>query len=57
MQHRDKAGWNFRTGETICQDDYETRKAEFEKLKNWMIKNFSNKDEWKEKLLDIYNGE
>jgi hypothetical protein len=30
---------------------------EFEKLKNWMIKNFSNKDSWKEKLLDIYNGE
>ena len=45
------------TYKTICQDDYETRKAEFEKLKNWMIKNFSNKDEWKEKLLDIYNGE
>jgi hypothetical protein len=45
------------TYETICQDDYETRKTEFEKLKNWMIKNFSNKDEWKEKLLDIYNGE
>ena len=45
------------TYETICHDDYETRKAEFEKLKNWMIKNFSNKDEWKEKLLDIYNGE
>jgi hypothetical protein len=45
------------TYETICQDDYQTRKTEFEKLKNWMIKNFSNKDEWKEKLLDIYNGE
>jgi hypothetical protein len=43
--------------ENICNDSYETRKAEFEKLKNWMIKNFSNKDEWKEKLLDIYNGE
>jgi len=45
------------TYETICKDDYQTRKIEFEKLKNWMIKNFSNKDEWKEKLLDIYNGE
>jgi len=45
------------TYETICEDDYETRKGEFEKLKNWMIKNFSNKDSWKEKLLDIYNGE
>ena len=43
--------------QTICEDDYETRKTEFEKLKNWMIKNFSNKDEWKQKLLDIYNGE
>jgi hypothetical protein len=46
-----------KTYETICKDDYETRKTEFEKLKNWMIKNFSNKDEWKDKLLDIYNGE
>jgi hypothetical protein len=45
------------TYEKICEDDYETRKTEFEKLKNWMIKNFSNKDSWKEKLLDIYNGE
>jgi hypothetical protein len=46
-----------KTYETICQDDYETRKTEHQKLKDWMIKNFSNKDEWKEKLLDIYNGE
>jgi hypothetical protein len=45
------------TYETICQDDYETRKAEFDKLKNWMTNNFSNKQSWKEKLLDIYNGE
>ena len=45
------------TYQKICEDDYETSKGEFEKLKNWMIKNFSNKDEWKQKLLDIYNGE
>ena len=43
------------TYQTICEDDYETRKIEFEKLKNWMIENFSNKDNWKVKLLDIYN--
>jgi hypothetical protein len=30
---------------------------EFEKLKDWMIKYFGNKDVWKQKLLDIYNGE
>ena len=44
-----------KTYEIICKDDWEIRKAEFEKLKNWMIKNFSNKDVWKHKLLDIYN--
>ena len=44
------------TYETICKDDYETRKTEFEKLKSWMIHNFSNKEVWKQKLLDIYNG-
>lgn len=43
------------TYETICKDDYETRKREFEKLKNWMIEHFSNKEVWKQKLLDIYN--
>jgi hypothetical protein len=43
--------------ETICNDDYETRKKEFQKLKDWMIKYFGNKEVWKEKLLDIYNGE
>lgn len=45
------------TYQTICQDDYETRKTEFEKLKNWMKTHFSNREEWKEKLLNIYNGE
>jgi len=45
------------TYQTICNDDYETRKTEFEKLKSWMINHFSNKEVWKEKLLDIYNGE
>ncbi len=45
------------TYETICNDDYETRKKEFQKLKDWMIKHFGNKDVWKEKLLDIYNRE
>lgn len=44
------------TYETICKDDYKTRKGEFEKLKNWMITHFSNKEVWKQKLLDIYNG-
>jgi hypothetical protein len=44
------------TYETLCKDDYETRKKEFEKLKNWMIEHFSNKEVWKQKLLDIYNG-
>jgi hypothetical protein len=43
------------TYETICKDDYETRKNEFNKLKNWMITNFSNKEMWKQKLLNIYN--
>ncbi len=43
------------TYEMICKDDYETRKVEFDKLKNWMMSNFSNKDVWKQKLLDIYN--
>jgi len=46
-----------KTYETICEDDYETRKAEFEKLKNWMKTHFANKVEWKEKLLNIYNRE
>jgi hypothetical protein len=41
--------------ETICKDDYDTRKREFEKLKNWMKEHFSNKDMWKQKILDIYN--
>jgi uncharacterized membrane-anchored protein YhcB (DUF1043 family) len=39
----------------ICEDDYETRKSEFEKLKSWMVDHFSNTEEWKQKLLDIYN--
>jgi hypothetical protein len=43
------------TYETICKDDYETRKTEFNKLKNWMTTNFSNKEIWKQKLLNIYN--
>ena len=43
--------------EIICNDSYETRKTEFNKLKNWMINDFSNKEEWKQKLLDIYNGD
>jgi len=46
-----------KTYKEICKDGYETRKREFEKLKSWMIKHFSNKEVWKEKLLDIYNGE
>lgn len=41
--------------EMICKDDYETRKTEFNKLKDWMIKHFSDKELWKQKLLDIYN--
>jgi hypothetical protein len=46
-----------KTYQMICEDSYENRKTEFQKLKNWMIKHFSNKEVWKEKLLDIYNGE
>jgi hypothetical protein len=46
-----------KTYEMICKDDYETRKVEFDKLKKWMMSNFSNKDVWKQKLLDIYNGD
>lgn len=41
--------------ETICKDDFETRKTEFNKLKKWMNTHFSNKELWKQKLLDIYN--
>ena len=41
--------------EEICRDDFETRKTEFNKLKEWMIKHFSDKQLWKQKLLDIYN--
>jgi hypothetical protein len=41
--------------ETICKDDYETRKTEFNKLKKWMKQHFSDKQLWKQKLLDIYN--
>ena len=41
--------------EEICKDDFETRKTEFNKLKEWMIKHFSDKQLWKQKLLDIYN--
>jgi len=46
-----------KTYETICKDDYKTRNQEFKKLKKWMIGHFSNKEVWKDKLLDIYNGE
>jgi len=41
--------------EEMCKDDFETRKTEFNKLKEWMIKHFSDKQLWKQKLLDIYN--
>lgn len=43
------------TYETICKDSWETKNNEFEKLKNWMKSNFSDKESWKQKLLDIYN--
>jgi len=43
--------------EIMCNDSYEIRKNEFNKLKNWMINNFSDKESWKQKLLDIYNGD
>jgi hypothetical protein len=45
------------TYEIICNDSYETRLFEFEKLKNWMITHFSDTEGWKDKLLDIYNRE
>lgn len=41
--------------EEICKDDFETRKMEFNKLKGWMNTHFSDKQLWKQKLLDIYN--
>ena len=41
--------------EEICKDDFETRKMEFNKLKEWMNTHFSDKQLWKQKLLDIYN--
>ena len=47
----------IQTYETICNDSYETKKLEHQKLKNWMQNHFSDKEEWKQKLLDIYNGE
>jgi hypothetical protein len=43
--------------QTICEDTTETKQFEFEKLKNWMKQHFSDKKVWKQKLLDIYNGE
>ena len=47
---------NFKpTQKIILKDDYETRKTEFNKLKTWMTTNFSNKETWKQKLLNIYN--
>ena len=41
----------------ICNDSYETKQLEHQKLKNWMQSHFSDKELWKQKLLDIYNEE
>lgn len=47
----------YETYKIICEDDYETRNTEFQKLKSWMVDYFSNTEEWKQKLLHIYNRE
>jgi hypothetical protein len=41
----------------INNDSYETKQLEHQKLKNWMQTHFSDKELWKQKLLDIYNEE
>ena len=41
---------------SIIDLSYEDRKIEFDSLKNQLIHKFSDKQNWKEKLLKIYNG-
>lgn len=41
---------------SIIDLSYKDRKIEFDSLKNQLIHKFSDKQNWKEKLLKIYNG-
>lgn len=40
----------------ICNSSYEERKKHFLSIKNYMISKFTNKEEWIESLLNIYNS-
>ena len=39
----------------ICSDTYETKNYWFNKIKNYMIDNYSDKQLWIDSLLNIYN--
>ena len=39
----------------LCDTSYEEKLKWFNHIKSYMINNFSNKQEWVNKLLDIYN--
>ena len=39
----------------VCNDTYETKNYWFNKIKNYMISNYSNKQLWIDSLIDIYN--
>jgi len=39
----------------ICETPYKTKLEWFNKLKSYMIKNYSDKNKWISSLLDIYN--
>ena len=39
----------------ICDESYETKKFWFDKLKSYMIDNYTNKNEWINSLSNIYN--
>ena len=39
----------------VCNDTYETKNYWFNKIKNYMIDNYSNKQLWIDSLLNIYN--
>ena len=39
----------------ICNESFETKLHWFNQIKNYMVKNYTNKDKWVEDLLNIYN--
>ena len=39
----------------VCNDTYETKNYWFNKIKNYMIHNYSDKQLWIDSLLNIYN--